>query len=164
MAPDLESGCGAKWRRVRAAQRLDAGELAARAALIEQVTGEKYDPPSLRGLPYESEVCSFELDVGLAQPAGLLWTTLVSETRARVLIFAIAADFQDRGFGTQVWKMMQEDLLSLGITLVQLEVHASNLAALRLYERLGLNRVGYIRDYYASGDGILMEWTSPRQV
>jgi len=150
-----------KWHRVCAPAHIGAEGLAARAALIEESTGEQYDAQTLRILPYESESCSFELDVGGLHPAGLLWTTIVNNQRARILVFAIAPAFQDQGLGSHVWGMMQEDLQALGIRKVQLEVHVGNSGALRLYERLGMNAVGVIREYYLTGDGILMEWDVP---
>jgi len=157
---DRGAGIEVKWRRVCAPAQIDVRGLTARAALIEQATGEQYDVQTLRSLPYESKSCSFELDVGGAHPAGLLWTTIVNRERARILVFAIAPEFQDMGLGSHVWRMMQGDLQALGIRKVQLEVHVENSGALRLYERLGMNAVGFIRGYYLTGDGILMEWDS----
>ena len=126
MAMDLDAEHKARWQRVSIPSQVDANGLAARAALIEDVTGEQYDVQSLRGLPYEAELCSFELDIGQIHPAGLLWTTLVNGMRVRILVFAIAVGFQGLGLGSQVWGMMREDLRSLGIAKVQLEVHFEN--------------------------------------
>jgi len=158
LALDRGAGGEVKWRRVCAPAQIDARGLTARAALIEQATGEQYDVQTLRRLPYETKSCSFELDVGETHPAGLLWTTIVNCERARILVFAIAPEFQDRGLGSHVWRMMQGDLQALGIRKVQLEVHVENRGAVRLYERLGMNAVGIIGGYYLTGDGILMEW------
>ncbi len=160
LALDQGAGGEVKWRRVCAPAQIDARGLSARAALIELATGEQYDVQTLRLLPYETKSCSFELDVGGAHPGGLLWTTLVNRERARILVFAIAPEYQDRGLGSHVWRMMQSDLRALAIRKVQLEVHVENRRALRLYKRLGMDAVGLIREYYATGDGILMEWDS----
>jgi len=161
ISTDSPSIQGIEWRQVTDPKLLSNDDLAARAALIEQATGEHYDIRTLRLLPYETRTCSFELIAGEQHPVGLLWTALINEYRARVLVFVIASGYQDRGLGSHAWDMMLADLHATGINLIQLEVNTLDHGALRLYRRLSLKQIGVIREYYTRSDGILMEWSAP---
>ncbi|RAH30022.1 ribosomal protein S18-alanine N-acetyltransferase [Pantoea agglomerans] len=80
-------------------------------------------------------------------------------------LFNIAVDpaFQRRGLGRQLLQHLIDELIKRDVLTLWLEVRASNLAAIALYEQLGFNQVSRRPNYYptASGreDAILMALT-----
>ena len=80
-------------------------------------------------------------------------------------LFNIAVDpaFQRRGFGRQLLQHLIDELIKRNVLTLWLEVRASNLPAIALYEHLGFNQVSRRPNYYptASGreDAILMALT-----
>ncbi len=80
-------------------------------------------------------------------------------------LFNIAVDpaFQRRGFGRQLLQHLIDELIKRDVLTLWLEVRASNLPAIALYEQLGFNQVSRRPNYYptASGreDAILMALT-----
>lgn len=80
-------------------------------------------------------------------------------------LFNIAVDpaFQRRGLGRQLLQHLIDELIKLDVLTLWLEVRASNLPAIALYEQLGFNQVSRRPNYYptASGreDAILMALT-----
>jgi len=80
-------------------------------------------------------------------------------------LFNIAVDpaFQRRGFGRQLLQHLIDELIKRNVLTLWLEVRASNLPAIALYEQLGFNQVSRRPNYYptASGreDAILMALT-----
>ena len=80
-------------------------------------------------------------------------------------LFNIAVDpaFQRRGFGRQLLQHLIDELIKRNVLTLWLEVRASNLPAIALYEQLGFNQASRRPNYYptASGreDAILMALT-----
>ena len=80
-------------------------------------------------------------------------------------LFNIAVDpaFQRRGLGRQLLQYLIDELIKRDVLTLWLEVRASNLPAIALYEQLGFNQVSRRPNYYptASGreDAILMALT-----
>ncbi|MEN4743783.1 ribosomal protein S18-alanine N-acetyltransferase [Pantoea agglomerans] len=80
-------------------------------------------------------------------------------------LFNIAVDpaFQRRGLGRQLLQHLIDELIKRDVQTLWLEVRASNLPAIALYEQLGFNQVSRRPNYYptASGreDAILMALT-----
>jgi ribosomal-protein-alanine N-acetyltransferase len=80
-------------------------------------------------------------------------------------LFNIAVDpaFQRRGLGRQLLQHLIDGLIKRDVLTLWLEVRASNLPAIALYEQLGFNQVSRRPNYYptASGreDAILMALT-----
>ena len=80
-------------------------------------------------------------------------------------LFNIAVDpaFQRRGLGRQLLQHLIDELIKRNVLTLWLEVRASNLPAIALYEQLGFNQVSRRPNYYptASGreDAILMALT-----
>ncbi|MEN4669160.1 ribosomal protein S18-alanine N-acetyltransferase [Pantoea agglomerans] len=80
-------------------------------------------------------------------------------------LFNIAVDpaFQRRGLGRQLLQHLIDELIKRDVLTLWLEVRASNLPAIALYEQLGFNQVSRRSNYYptASGreDAILMALT-----
>jgi len=70
-------------------------------------------------------------------------------------LFNIAVDpaFQRRGLGRELLEYLIDELEKRGVVTLWLEVRASNLAAIALYEQLGFNEATIRRNYYPTADG-----------
>ena len=69
-----------------------------------------------------------------------------ADVPARIISLAVDPDWQGRGIGEQLLEAAFQRLRELGRTEVRLEVRPENLAARRLYEKLGFRPVGEFRD------------------
>jgi ribosomal-protein-alanine N-acetyltransferase len=78
---------------------------------------------------------------------------------AELLKIAVAREYRRQGIGGQLVAHTLRYLAEQGTERCFLELRASNLPALALYERFGFCRVGLRKNYYASPeeDAILME-------
>ncbi len=72
----------------------------------------------------------------------------VLKPEAELLNFAIDPMCQGQGLGLWLLKAVLQQLQLLGVTNCFLEVRASNLAAIKLYERLNFNQIGVRAGYY----------------
>ena len=70
-------------------------------------------------------------------------------------LFNIAVDpaFQRRGLGRELLEHLIDELEKRGVVTLWLEVRASNLAAIALYEQSGFNEATIRRNYYPTADG-----------
>ncbi|MGD9426956.1 ribosomal protein S18-alanine N-acetyltransferase [Pantoea sp. NSTU24] len=104
---------------------------------------------------------NLRLDVGDKMAAFAIAQVVLDEAS----LFNIAVDpaFQRRGLGRQLLQHLIEALAERNVLTLWLEVRASNLPAIALYEQLGFNQVSRRPNYYptASGreDAILMALT-----
>lgn len=89
--------------------------------------------------------------------------TQVVLDEASLFNIAVDTDFQRRGYGRQLLQHLIDELIKRNVLTLWLEVRASNLPAIALYEQLGFNQVSRRPNYYptASGreDAILMALT-----
>lgn len=70
-------------------------------------------------------------------------------------LFNIAVDpaFQRRGLGRELLEQVIDEVEKRGVVTLWLEVRASNVAAIALYESLGFNEATIRRNYYPTVDG-----------
>ncbi|HAZ54229.1 MAG TPA: ribosomal-protein-alanine N-acetyltransferase RimI [Franconibacter helveticus] len=70
-------------------------------------------------------------------------------------LFNIAVDpaYQRRGLGRQLLEHLISELETRGVLTLWLEVRASNVAAIALYESLGFNEATIRRNYYPTKEG-----------
>ena len=70
-------------------------------------------------------------------------------------LFNIAVDpaFQRRGLGRELLEHTITEVEQRGVVALWLEVRASNVAAIALYESLGFNEATIRRNYYPTADG-----------
>lgn len=61
---------------------------------------------------------------------------------------AVSPEYRRKGIGSMLIKKMVESAVSNHISLLTLEVRRSNIAAQRLYEKFGFEKVGERVDYY----------------
>ncbi|MCJ7924754.1 MAG: ribosomal protein S18-alanine N-acetyltransferase [Pantoea vagans] len=104
---------------------------------------------------------NLRLDVGGKMAAFAITQVVLDEAS----LFNIAVDpaFQRRGLGRQLLQHLIDELIKRDVLTLWLEVRASNLPAIALYEQLEFNQVSRRPNYYptASGreDAILMALT-----
>jgi ribosomal-protein-alanine N-acetyltransferase len=72
---------------------------------------------------------------------------------AHILNLCVREEFRTFGFGRRLLEHMLERAGAAGISEAFLEVRPSNLAAIRLYQRLGFEQIGIRRGYYQAPDG-----------
>ncbi|WON77531.1 ribosomal protein S18-alanine N-acetyltransferase [Serratia sp. UGAL515B_01] len=86
------------------------------------------------------------------QMAGFAITQIVLD-EATLFNIAIHPDWQRQGLGRTLLNALVEQLVTRGIVTLWLEVRASNLVAIALYEDLGFNEVTVRSNYYPAANG-----------
>lgn len=72
---------------------------------------------------------------------------------AHILNVCVREQYRIVGFGRRLLAHLLERAVAGGVTEAFLEVRPSNLAAIRLYHRLGFEQIGIRRGYYQAPDG-----------
>jgi ribosomal-protein-alanine N-acetyltransferase len=72
---------------------------------------------------------------------------------AHVLNVCVRDEYRSLGFGRRLLEHLLERAGASGVSEAFLEVRPSNLAAIRLYQRLGFEQIGIRRGYYQAPDG-----------
>jgi [ribosomal protein S18]-alanine N-acetyltransferase len=72
---------------------------------------------------------------------------------AHILNVCVRDEFRTVGFGRRLLEHLLERAAAAGVSEAFLEVRPSNLAAIRLYQRLGFEQIGVRRGYYQAPDG-----------
>ena len=72
---------------------------------------------------------------------------------AHVLNVCVRDEYRSLGFGRRLLEHLLERATASGVNEAFLEVRPSNLAAIRLYQRLGFEQIGIRRGYYQAPDG-----------
>ena len=72
---------------------------------------------------------------------------------AHILNVCVGEEFRNLGFGRRLLEHLLERAAASGVAEAFLEVRPSNLAAIRLYQRLGFEQIGIRRGYYQAPDG-----------
>src|SRR3954468_4149338 len=72
---------------------------------------------------------------------------------AHILNVCVREEFRSVGFGRRLLEQLMERAAEAGVSEAFLEVRPSNLAAIRLYQRLGFEQIGIRRGYYQAPDG-----------
>ncbi len=86
------------------------------------------------------------------QPVGFLASVISAEGQARILMFAVAAGFRDRGIGTQLMNAFIQMAANRGIQRLELEVRRSNAGGIQFYRRYGFD-VGFVLpSFYTDGE------------
>jgi ribosomal protein S18 acetylase RimI-like enzyme len=95
--------------------------------------------------------------------AGLLRDTgLASNHRAHLISCYVKPLFRSRGIGRDLVKHVQEYAVTQGIRKIYLHVTSLQEKAIKLYECLGFNKVGLLKEYTKINgqyfDSYIMEW------
>ncbi len=72
---------------------------------------------------------------------------------AHVLTITVNPLYQRQGYGRLLMQQLLEDVKTLEVDTLLLEVRASNFSAIALYERFGFNEIGVRKKYYPSQNG-----------
>jgi ribosomal-protein-alanine N-acetyltransferase len=89
--------------------------------------------------------------------AGYLCLTVLLD-EAEVLDVAVDPALQGRGLGAQLVQWACDEAIRQGAALLRLEVRATSIPAITLYERFGFVRSGLRKAYYEQGiDALLMD-------
>jgi [ribosomal protein S18]-alanine N-acetyltransferase len=72
---------------------------------------------------------------------------------AHVLNVCVRDEYRSLGFGRRLLEHLLKRAQASGVNEAFLEVRPSNLAAIRLYQRLGFEQIGIRRGYYQAPDG-----------
>jgi ribosomal-protein-alanine N-acetyltransferase len=72
---------------------------------------------------------------------------------AHILNVCVRDEFRNLGFGKRLLEHLLERAAAAGVAEAFLEVRPSNLAAIRLYQKLGFEQIGIRRGYYQAPDG-----------
>ena len=85
----------------------------------------------------------------------------ISFEEAQVTNVAVHPDYRGKGFGTELFARLIEEVKLNGVTAITLEVRPSNKAAIRLYEKFGLQSVGRRKGYYIdNNEDALIMWNT----
>lgn len=116
--------------------------------------------------PWQYEHFSNEIEAGYSWPyvavekgrvVGYVCLMSLFE-EAQILNIAVLPDYRGRGVARTLLQQAFAMAIEKGAEVVALEVRASNIVAISLYEQLGFSRVGIRAGYYeAAEDAILME-------
>ena len=80
----------------------------------------------------------------------LMW----SPDEVHLLNLSVDAPEQGRGLGAEMLSWLMDNVAQRGGQAMLLEVRPSNMAGLRLYERMGFQRIGLRRGYYPLQHGV----------
>lgn len=147
---------GVRWCLGPSPKSLDMPTIEVVKQLFLDQTGERYAEASVRSLPIPEWGGNLVLldDNGMLR--GLLWANKFSESRVRIVAFAIDSDYKGNGFGSEAWLILLNAARNDGHTEVQLEVRGDNQFAIDFYRRRGLEVVGTLDGYYKAGVGYVM--------
>lgn len=87
---------------------------------------------------------------------GFVLALIKEDGDARIYILTVRQDVRGLGVGMLLMGALEEEFRGLGIRRCNLEVRASNVAARRLYAKLGYEEIGLLKNYYGGEDGIKM--------
>lgn len=95
--------------------------------------------------------CNYQLSVDGEMAAFAITQVVLDEAT----LFNIAVDpaYQRRGLGRALLEHVIDEVEKLGVVTLWLEVRASNVAAIALYESVGFNEATIRRNYYPTTDG-----------
>jgi len=147
---------GVRWCLGPSPKSLDMPTIEVVKQLFLDQTGERYAEASVRSLPIPEWGGNLVLldDNGMLR--GLLWANKFSESRVRIVAFAIDSDYKGNGFGSEAWLILLNAARNDGHNEVQLEVRGDNRFAIDFYRRRGLEVVATLDGYYKAGVGYVM--------
>ena len=147
---------GVRWCLGPSPKSLDMPTIEVVKQLFLDQTGERYAEASVRSLPIPEWGGNLVLldDNGMLR--GLLWANKFSESRVRIVAFAIDSDYKGNGFGSEAWLILLNAARNDGHSEVQLEVRGDNQFAIDFYRRRGLEVVDTLDGYYNAGVGYVM--------
>ena len=86
---------------------------------------------------------------------GCLWS-IVEE--AHITLLGIHPEYRRRGLGKLLLFLLLEDAVSRKLERATLEVKATNIIAISLYQKYGFREAGRRKNYYPTGEDALILW------
>lgn len=123
---------------------------------VDQLTAFSFSwtEASINQILKENPAAQIILDSQQNPQAFILWLNLGNEVE--ILALAVSLEFQRKGLMQRLWMQWVSQLHQHSIKTIWLEVHAGNLPALSLYQKLGLQVVGSRPNYYQDGSDALI--------
>jgi len=141
-------------REIRLARAADARVMAVMSReLIEAGLGWRWTPDRVRGALRDPDTNAI-VACAQSRPIGFA-IMFYGETKAHLLLLAVAADCRRRGVGRALWEWLLASARIAGIAEVRLELRAGNAGARRFYSRLGCVEGATLRGYYAGVEAAL---------
>ena len=78
-----------------------------------------------------------------------------AEEEAHLNLLAVRKDYQRAGLGRRLIEWLEASALVAGISVIYLEVRASNRGAQTFYEKLGYRKIAHVPGYYAGRESAL---------
>ncbi len=85
-------------------------------------------------------------------PVGFLAAVISAEGQARILMFAVATGYRDRGIGTQLMNVFLQTAGNRGLRRIELEVRRSNAGGIQFYQRDGFEIGFVLPSFYTDGE------------
>lgn len=85
-------------------------------------------------------------------PVGFLAAVISAEGQARILMFAVAAGYRDRGIGTQLMNAFLVTAGNRALRRIELEVRRSNGGGIKFYQRYGFEIGFVLPSFYTDGE------------
>lgn len=136
---------------------LTAEDLSVVAEIEKLCFSEPWSEKALSILLLPENVGVVALDGDRVAAYGGMTTVLDEGSVANV---ATHPDYRRQGLGREIVGALQKEATSRGLSSVFLEVRVSNVAARRLYEKMGFSVIGVRKNFYRhpAEDGLAMEW------
>ena len=92
------------------------------------------------------------------RPVGFIFSSKVSGSHARIMMFAVDRDFRSMGLGSRLLIRFRQEAMMNGMNHISLEVRPSNMRAVNFYKRHGFVPTEILRNYYNDGgDAVHMD-------
>lgn len=102
-----------------------------------------------------------DIDCGAVAAYGGVWMMYDS---ADITNVAVAPEYRREGLGSELLRLLVKVCTERGIKTVNLEVKASNSAALALYEKFGFVRCGLRKKYYHNTDDAVLMYMETNEI
>jgi aminoglycoside 6'-N-acetyltransferase len=138
---------------------LEAGDLAAVYATVREPEVARwwgaYDADGIRDELYAADVTTFAIEVDGAFAGFVMCSEeLDPQYRHAGIDIALAAAYQDRGYGSEAIRVLARHLFGeRGHHRLTIDPAVANERAIRAYARVGFRPVGVMRDYERGLDG-----------
>src|SRR5262249_17777727 len=119
--------------------------------------GEAYDRETFRYLLSNPNSISYKIVGHRGLMIGFLVGLIERDGTGHVIALGVDPDHRRRGFARWLMECVEDGFRARGVTTLRLEVRSGNIAAQRLYMKLGYLIVERMTKYYSNGDdGFLM--------
>lgn len=113
--------------------------------------GEAYEREMIRYLLTHHYSVSYKV-VNTQQMLGFVLAIVEADRTGHVVALAVLPNFRRQGYGRALMEFVESGFLAHKVSLIKLEVRVSNLAAQRLYRKLGYTIVERVPKYYSNGE------------